>query len=269
MWHRQELIWRLRDNVQAMRTPRLYVPMAAADGEIITVTGQTAHHVIQVLRLHPGAVLSLFNGHGMEWDAVLLEGKRSEIRLQVGRPVEAIAEPSLSIELAQGIARNDRMDLILQKSVELGVSRIQPLWMQRCQARIRGERLGKRLKHWQGVIISACEQSGRSTLPELHDPEDYSNWASRQPPASLGIMLQPDSTQVLHDLPQPDGDIVILVGPEGGLSPEEQSLAALSGFTGIRLGQRILRTETAALSALAGIHALWGDFRSRSERNLT
>ncbi len=268
-WHLKELIWQLRDSKQVMRTPRLYAPMAATDTEIITVTGQTAHHVIQVLRLRPGAALRIFNGQGMEWSAVLLESKRSEIRLQIGEPVEVIAEPSLCITLAQGIARNDRMDLILQKSVELGVSRIQPLWMQRCQTRISGERLEKRLKHWQGVIISACEQSGRSTLPVLYNPEDYSNWVTRQPPASLGLMLHPDSTQVLNDLPQPGRDIAILVGPEGGLNREEQKLAALSGFTGIRLGQRILRTETAALSALACMHTLWGDFRGHGNRNLS
>jgi 16S rRNA (uracil1498-N3)-methyltransferase len=155
------------------------------------------------------------------------------------------------------------MDLILQKSVELGVSRIQPLWMQRCQARVRGERLGKRMKHWQGIIINACEQCGRSTLPGLCAPEDYPAWINRQDPAALGLMLQPDSVQTLHDLPQPEGDIVILVGPEGGLNQEEQRLAVLAGFRGIRLGQRVLRTETAALSALAGIHALWGDFRKQ------
>jgi 16S rRNA (uracil1498-N3)-methyltransferase len=243
-----------------MRTPRLYVPVVAASGEIITVTGQAAHHVIQVLRLRPGAVIRLFNGHGPEWNAVLLESKRSGIRLEVGATIETIAEPSLNITLAQGIARNDRMDFILQKSVELGVSRIQPLWMQRCQYRVNDERLEKRMRHWQGIIISASEQCGRSTLPELHKPEDYTVWISRRSASSLGLMLQPDSTQGLHDLPPPQGDIVVLVGPEGGLNQDEQRLATVSDFRGIRLGQRILRTETAALSALAGMHALWGDF---------
>jgi 16S rRNA (uracil1498-N3)-methyltransferase len=244
-----------------MRIPRLYVPEVTASGEVVMVTGQTAHHVMQVLRLRPGASIRLFNGHGPEWDAVLLESKRSEICLEVGTPVEAIAASTLSITLAQGIARNDRMDFILQKAVELGVSSIQPLWMQRCQSRIRDARLEKRMQHWQGVIISACEQCGRSTLAELYNPENYTGWISKLNPSSLGLMLQPESTQVLNDLPPPERDIVALVGPEGGLTPEEQRLAEISGFTGIRLGQRILRTETAALSALAGMHTLWGDFR--------
>jgi 16S rRNA (uracil1498-N3)-methyltransferase len=244
-----------------MRTPRLYIPKIAASGENITVTGQSAHHVIQVLRLRPGAVVRIFNGNGMEWETVLLESKRSEAVLKVGAAVKAIADSSLSITLAQGIARNDRMDLILQKSVELGVSRIQPLWMQRCQAHVKGERLEKRMLHWQGVIISACEQCGRSTLPEIYKPVEYTTWVTRQNPLSLGLMLQPECEQTLHDISPPESDILVLVGPEGGLDTEEQRLATASGFRGIRLGQRILRTETAALSALAGMHALWGDFR--------
>jgi 16S rRNA (uracil1498-N3)-methyltransferase len=248
-----------------MRTPRLYIPEMAASGEIVTVTGQTAHHVIQVLRLRPGATLRVFNGKGVEREAVLLDGTRAKLRLEVGRCIETIAETSLSITLAQGIARNDRMDFILQKSVELGVSRIQPLWMQRSQTRVSGERLAKRLGHWQGVIISACEQCGRSTLPELYLPEEYNNWVTGPERSSLRLMLQPDSAQTLHGLSPPAGDVVIIVGPEGGLNSEEQRLADASGYTGIRLGQRILRTETAALSALAGMQTLWGDFRDSGE----
>ena len=244
-----------------MRIPRLYIPEVAASGGIVTVTGQTAHHVIKVLRLRPGSAIRLFNGHGAEWDAVLLESNRSEIRLEVCSPVEAIAASSLSITVAQGIARNDRMDFILQKSVELGVSSIQPLWMQRCQSRLRNERLEKRMQHWRGVIINACEQCGRSTLAELYNPENYTGWLSKQNPSALGLMLQPESTQVLNDHPPQGRDIVVLVGPEGGLTTEEQRLAELSGFTVIRLGQRILRTETAAVSALARMHTLWGDFQ--------
>ena len=257
-----ELRWQPLDNSNAMRIPRLYVPEAGKCGDVITITGQSAHHVTQVLRMRPGAAIRLFNGNGSEWEAALLEGSRSVIRLEIGDVVESVDEPSLSITLAQGIARNDRMDFILQKSVELGVSSIQPLWMQRCQTRVRGERLEKRLKHWQGVIISACEQCGRSTLPELCTPNDYVPWINKQGDASTRLMLQPDSRQTLHDLPPPARDIIILVGPEGGLNPEEQRLASLARFTGIRLGQRVLRTETAALSAIAGMQTLWGDFRN-------
>jgi 16S rRNA (uracil1498-N3)-methyltransferase len=133
--------------------------------------------------------------------------------------------------------------------------------MQRSQSRLKGERLEKRIQHWQGVITSACEQCGRCTLPELLPPDEYASRLSNQACDGLKLMLQPDSKVTLQDLGPPDGIIYLLVGPEGGLNPEEQTLANNAGFTGIRLGQRILRTETAALAALAGIQTLWGDFR--------
>jgi 16S rRNA (uracil1498-N3)-methyltransferase len=169
-------------------------------------------------------------------------------------------ESPLQLTLLQGIARNDRMDFILQKAVELGVQTIQPIWMQRSQTRLKGERLEKRIRHWQGVITSACEQSGRSTLPQLSLPEDFSTWISTGTDSDLLLMLQPDARSCLRNLKMPAGGISILVGPEGGLATEEQILARTAGFTGIRMGPRILRTETAALAALAGIQALWGDF---------
>ena len=169
-------------------------------------------------------------------------------------------ESPLQLTLLQGIARNDRMDFILQKAVELGVQTIQPIWMQRSHTRLKGERLEKRISHWQGVITSACEQSGRATLPQLSLPEEYSNWINTGTDSDLRLMLQPDARSCLRNLEKPTGGISILVGPEGGLAPEEQALARTAGFTGIRLGPRVLRTETAALATLAGIQALWGDF---------
>ena len=172
----------------------------------------------------------------------------------------ATPEPALQITLLQGIARNDRMNFILQKAVELGVQAIQPIWMLRCQTRLKGERLEKRINHWQGVITSACEQCGRATLPQLSRPDDYRNSINAETDSDLCLMLQPDSRSYLSNLEKPASSISILVGPEGGLAPEEQTLARTAGFTGIRIGPRILRTETAALAALAGIQTLWGDF---------
>jgi 16S rRNA (uracil1498-N3)-methyltransferase len=161
----------------------------------------------------------------------------------------------------QGIARNDHMDLVLQKAVELGAQTIQPLWMQRSQNRLKGERLEKRSNHWQGVIISACEQCGRATMPQLSPTKDYATWINSGTVAGeLRLMLQAEALSCLRNLEQPAGRISILVGPEGGLTPEEEQLARSAGFTGIRMGPRILRTETAALAALAGIQTLWGDF---------
>jgi len=243
-----------------MRIPRLYIQQPLSSGADITISGQTAHHVSRVLRLQAGAGVKVFNGDGHDFDAVLMEAGRTRIRLQIGACLPSVSESTLNITLAQGIARSDRMDLIVQKSVELGVSTIQPLWMQRCQGHSSTERMEKRIKHWQGIITAACEQCGRSRIPALDAPASYGNWISRQDTDALRLMLQPGSTDILRDFEPVHGNIIILVGPEGGMSQDEQLLATHAGFKGIRLGQRILRTETAALTALAATHALWGDF---------
>ena len=202
----------------------------------------------------------MFDGQGCEHEAILTEISRSRITLKIREPVATTPEAPLRLTLLQGIARNDRMDFILQKAVELGIQAIQPIWMQRSHTRLKGIRLEKRIGHWQGVITSACEQSGRSTLPQLLLPEDYSTCISSRTDSNLRLMLQPDARSCLRNMEKPPGGISILVGPEGGLTPEEQTLARTAGFSGIRMGPRILRTETAALAAVASIQTLWGDF---------
>jgi 16S rRNA (uracil1498-N3)-methyltransferase len=244
-----------------MRIPRLYTDQSLVPGELLTIGGQTAHQVTHVLRLRNGAALRVFDGTGKEHHAILQGTARGSIELSVGERIPGIPESTLSITLAQGIARHDRMDLILQKAVELGVNAIQPLWMQRSQSHLKGERLAKRRQHWQGVIISACEQCGRNTLPVVAAPEGLANWIQSLSAADCRLLLQPDSASTLPEIPAPAGNIVLLVGPEGGMDSGEHSLAISAGFTGIRLGPRILRTETAALTAIAAMQALWGDFR--------
>ena len=244
-----------------MRIPRLYTPQPLVPGKPLIMEGQAAHQVTHVLRLQRGATLHVFDGAGNEYHAQLTETGRNSIELDIGEPFPGMPESTLSITLAQGIARHDRMDLILKKAVELGVSAIQPLWMQRSQSHLKGERLAKRRQHWQGIVISACEQCGRSTLPDLKAPDSLANWIQEPPAAGTGLMLQPDSELTLAEVPPPDGKIILLVGPEGGLAPGEQTMATKAGFTGVQLGPRILRTETAALAAVAGMQTLWGDFR--------
>jgi len=243
-----------------MTNPRLYVPQPFSAGDRITVEGQPAHHVTHVLRLRSGAALRVFSGAGSEHHAILTDVGRARITLEIGTAIAVDRESSLHITLAQGIARHDRMDLILQKAVELGVRTVQPLWLQRSQSHLKGERLEKRLQHWQGVLVSACEQCGRNTLPGLLRPAGLPEWIAALPPSGLKLLLQPDSSDTLITLARPAGDIILLVGPEGGLNAAERSLACSTGFTGIRLGPRILRTETAALAAIAGLQVLWGDF---------
>jgi len=244
-----------------MAVPRIYTPQLPGTGAQLDIEGQAAAHVAQVLRLRPGSALRVFDGKGREFSATLLGSRRCCIRLELHEQQAGPAESALDITLAQGIARHDRMDLILQKAVELGVNTIQPLWMQRSQSRLGGERLVKRLRHWEGVIISACEQCGRNTLPELLPVAGLAEWLPGSTGASLKLMLQPGSPHILPSLTRPDGTVVLLVGPEGGLDPDEQAAAQAAGYSGVRLGQRILRTETAALAALAAMQVLWGDYR--------
>jgi 16S rRNA (uracil1498-N3)-methyltransferase len=244
-----------------MRIPRLYTDQPLVPGEVLIIEGQTAHQVTHVLRLRSGAALRVFDGAGREHHAILQGTVRGSIELTVGEQIPGIPESALSITLAQGIARHDRMDLILQKAVELGVNVVQPLWMQRSQSHLKGERLAKRRRHWQGVIISACEQCGRNTLPVVAAPDSLANWIQTVPGADCRLILQPDSASTLPEIAAPAGNVILLVGPEGGMDAGEQSLAMSAGFTGVRLGPRILRTETAALTAIAAMQALWGDFR--------
>jgi 16S rRNA (uracil1498-N3)-methyltransferase len=242
-----------------MPIPRLYVPQPLVHGATLALDSQGARHVRQVLRLASGAALRVFDGSGAEHEARLLTLGRSQVMVEIGARTSAIPEPDLSLTLAQGIPRGERMDLILQKAVELGVSRIQPLWMQRSQGRMKGERLASRMQHWRGVMSSACEQCGRGTLPTLEAPAAFPAWVESAPADVLQLLLDPHDGQPLQAL-RPSGNcIVLLVGPEGGISPEEQGLACQAGFAAVRLGPRILRTETAALAALACLQLLWGD----------
>ena len=230
-------------------------------GEELAVTGQTAHHVAHVLRLRSAAAVQVFDGTGCEHRAIIKSIKRSDIILEIAEAVAVRPESSLNITLLQGITRNDRMDFILQKAVELGVTSIQPLWMQRSQVHLKGSRLEKRCAHWQGVIISACEQCGRATIPQLAAAIDFLDWVGTPKTSGLRLLLQPDSETGLGTLPPPVEKIYVLTGPEGGVNTDEQMLATAAGFTGICLGPRILRTETATLAALAGMQTLWGDFK--------
>jgi len=244
-----------------MRIPRLHVPRRLAQGETLLLDGQPAHHVTRVLRLRPGACLRVFDGKGCEHEAVLVSVTGPGPAVEIGAGVPVLTESPLSVTLVQGIPRSSRMDLILQKSVELGVSRIQPLWTKRSLTNLNGARLEKRLRHWEGIIGSACEQCGRATLPALEAPLDFAAWVRAAPAGGLRILLHPEGGCALRDLGPPREGVLLLAGPEGGLSPEERQLALQAGMTGVRLGPRILRTETAALAALAGMQALWGDFQ--------
>jgi 16S rRNA (uracil1498-N3)-methyltransferase len=244
-----------------MHVPRFYLPLTLVEGEILGLGEQSSHHVTHVLRLRPGASVKVFDGQGCEHEAILRDVRRNQVTAEIGKAAACISEPPFAITLAQGIPRSDRMDLILQKAVELGVTNVQPLWTSRSQTRTSGERLEKRLRHWQGVVISACEQCGRATLPTLESPVEYRSWLAGTHRHDCRILLSPEARQSLCTMQSPGNSILLLVGPEGGISVEETTLAAADGFIPMRLGPRILRTETAALAMLASLQALWGDLR--------
>lgn len=242
-----------------MRLPRVYLDHPLEPGTELPLSDGPARHLVQVLRLTAGDHLICFNGDGRDRTARLVTCGRQGIVLAIGEPGEPEAIPALPIHLALGVSRGERMDFAIQKAVELGVAGVWPLFTERSMVQLKGERLDRRLGHWQGVLISACEQSGRRRLPTLAAARTLGEWLAQTPPGAL--LLDPRAPQSLVQLAPPGPEVTLLVGPEGGLSPRERNLAARHGVRGVRLGPRILRTETAPLAAIAVIQALWGDLR--------
>ena len=243
-----------------MRIPRIHHPAALSSGARIELSDTAANHVARVLRLPVGAPLILFNGSGGEFAATLAAIDKRRVLVDVGSFQDQEREPPLQIWLAQGVSRGERMDYTIQKAVELGVSRIIPLFTEYCGVQLQGERLEKRIKHWQGVVISACEQCGRNRIPPVDTPVTLTQWLA-MPGKGLRLVLAPDAEHSLAQLPEPGGPVTLLIGPEGGLADQEIALAKQAGYAGLRLGPRILRTETAAVAALAAMLGTWGDFR--------
>ena len=223
------------------------------------VAGQ-AHHVIHVLRLQTGAPLTLFDGRGVEYPALIKRIDKSGLTLTVSGCIETSRESSLDIVLAQGISSGERMDYTIQKSVELGVTAIQPLITQRSVVRLTSERADKRVAHWQSVTAAACEQCGRNLLPPVLPVQPLMKWLGA-PPKGVRFLLSPHAADTrLRERERPQGRVTLLVGAEGGWNAEETQAALAAGFTPLALGPRVLRSETAAVAALAALQALWGDY---------
>lgn len=240
-----------------MRIPRIFHPEPLVAHSPVTLDDNAARHVARVLRLGIGAELALFDGNGGEYPATIAELDKRRVIVELGDQRNIEVESPLTITLAQGISRGERMDYTIQKAVELGVSRIVPLSTERSVVNLKGDRLEKKHAHWHGVIISACEQCGRNTLPELLQQQSLDEWLARRPHGS-GLLLDHRAEASLGSL-QIGQQITLLIGPEGGLSEQEQQRASDAGYQGIRLGPRVLRTETAALTALAALQSHWGD----------
>jgi 16S rRNA (uracil1498-N3)-methyltransferase len=241
-----------------MRTTRIYVELDLRSGTEVVLPAAASTHLLRVLRLRPGAALTLFNGRGGEFAAELAPGGRSGARAQVGAHTEIERESPLQVTLLQGVARGERMDFIVQKATELGVQRIVPLSCEFSVVRLDEAALRRRVEHWRGVAIAACEQCGRNRLPEVESVIALET-ACASGSDELKLVLVPQAPATLAMLSQGPRGVALLVGPEGGLSGREQLLAQRHGFQACRLGPRILRTETAPLAALAALQALAGD----------
>lgn len=239
--------------------PRFFCPQPLAVGQLVQLPDTVAHH-IQVLRLAQGALITLFNGDGGEYTAALTEIARrsasAEIKAHAARDVEL----PFAVTLAQALPEGSKMDWIIEKAIELGATGVQPLAAQRCVVRLSAERADKKLEHWRGIIVAASEQSGRNRLAQLAPPQDYKQWITQQD-LHRRIILTPRAGQSLADWArhQPPQAVTLVIGPEGGLSEQEEDLALRHGALPLAMGPRILRTETAGLSALAMLAAFWGD----------
>ncbi len=205
----------------------------------------------------------LFDGRGGEYLAHIQRIERDRVVAELGAWQDIERESRLSVTLVQAVQAGDKMDFTIQKAVELGVRDIVPVDSRRSVIRLSGERAGKRVAHWQGVAASACEQCGRNQVPNVAPLEKLENWLARPHGEGLRLLLAPDAEDTLAELP-PVGNIQLLIGAEGGLDPQEIIAAKQAGFQSIRLGPRVLRTETAGLAALAAMQVLWGDFREKN-----
>jgi len=242
-----------------MRINRTFYPFGLDLGQEIELESQAAIHLTRVLRAQPGTEVILFNGDGNEYSATIHKTDRNRAWVVINNVATVNHESPLSITLAQGISRSDRMDYTLQKAVELGVNHIVPLFTENCSVKLKADRIEKRLKHWQGIIISACEQSGRTRIPEISSPLTLANWLTIIPSGQTCLTLQPEAAYSLQNINPPEKNITLLVGPEGGLSQQEITTVNKQNFQGVRLGPRILRTETAAMVAMSIIQHRWGD----------
>lgn len=242
-----------------MRIIRSYIDCPLACGLELALPEATGNHIVRVLRLEPGDVFHLFNGDGHDYPAEILSLEKRGAKVRVVSRIVIGNETPLRIHLYQSIARGEKMDWILQKATELGVAAFTPMQSERTEVKLDQERSDKRLAHWQGVIRSACEQSGRAIIPALHSPVSI----NRLEPGGVrqGFYLQPGTGQRIADLsPALSSEMALAIGPEGGFSERDMRQLLSAGFKGLSLGPRILRTETAGIAAIAAMQSRFGDF---------
>jgi 16S rRNA (uracil1498-N3)-methyltransferase len=242
-----------------MAISRIYQNVSLQTGAQIELDTQASHHLARVLRAKIADNVTIFNGAGGEYDSVIENITKKAVQVRIGEYNPREAESPLNLCLAQGIARGEKMDYIIQKAVELGVKKIIPLITERCSVKLNDERREKRAQHWQSIIISACEQSGRNRLPELLPAQALHEWLATAQDAQCFVLAPLTSTKLREFTIAATANVVLLIGPEGGLSAREINLATEHQFAALNLGPRILRTETAAVAALTALQCSFGD----------
>ncbi|HVY22761.1 MAG TPA: 16S rRNA (uracil(1498)-N(3))-methyltransferase [Steroidobacteraceae bacterium] len=244
-----------------MRVTRVHVGEPLIEGATVIVPPSVAYHLTRVLRLRLGALIIVFDGQGNEHYAEVASITREQVSVKIAEPIRSTTESPLHITLVQGISRAERMDWTLQKATELGVHAIAPVITARSVVRLDDRQASKKLEHWQGIVVGACEQSGRRVIPTVREPKRLHDYLAQSTAGNLRLVLDPVASVALSSLPRPNNNIELLIGPEGGLDDDELQSATRAGFTAVRLGPRILRTETASVVALSVLQALWGDLQ--------
>lgn len=241
-----------------MRIPRIYHPEPVTVGQQMALSDDAANHVGRVLRMGIGQAIQLFDGSNQVFDADIVQADKKSVRVTVLKGEVDDRESPLHIHLGQVMSRGEKMEFTIQKSIELGVSLITPLFSERCGVKLDAERLNKKIQQWQKIAIAACEQCGRNRIPEIRPAMDLEQWCAEQDDA-LKLNLHPRASASINTLPQPVERVRLLIGPEGGLSAEEIAMTTRYQFTDILLGPRVLRTETTALTAITALQVRFGD----------
>jgi len=242
-----------------MRLTRVFIDSDLAAGQRLTVEGSAGNHIVRVLRARVGDELTLFNGRGGEYGASIDEIRRDTVQVSVREHRNQERESTFELTLAQGISRGERMDWVVQKATELGVTRIAPLFTERSMVHLDGKQALKKMQHWRGIAVSACEQCGRNLVPEIAAPIALHGLLEKPVGRGISLLLSPTSEQRVADIAGSPEGATVLIGPEGGLAQVEQDAALRSGFTAVRMGPRVLRTETAAVCALTLLQQKFGD----------
>lgn len=244
-----------------MRDIRVYTEQPLTTGEEVVLDSIASRHLSTVLRLKPGNPVTLFNGQGGEYQATLKQCTNKQVTACIDRFDDIDRESPLMIHLGIGLSRGDRMDWVIQKATEAGVTALTPLYTEHTEVKLKGDRAEKKMRHWQQIAISACEQCYRTKLPTIHPPALLDSWLA-QTGADKKLVLHHRSQQTIGELKhQPTTNVALLIGPEGGLSAREIQGAEAADYSALTLGPRVLRTETAPIVAISILQSIWGDYQ--------